>query len=151
MKMEENNGKPHREEVCPGKKDKLDLHTETIKLVSGKLADIKIAHLTGTATFKASDAERAELKKFVEDGGTLVVDAAGGSTEFSHSVDGDLETIVGKSASELAAPLPPDHPAFAGHGTWPNGVRDHWAFCRRRQTIARGFGPNRARACVRVP
>src|SRR5450432_4275231 len=32
MKMEEQNGKPHREEVCPGKHDKLDLETARARI-----------------------------------------------------------------------------------------------------------------------
>src|SRR3954453_15631656 len=36
MKMKENNGKPHREEVCPGKKDKLDLQTVRERIAQTK-------------------------------------------------------------------------------------------------------------------
>ena len=42
----------------------------------------KFAHLTGTTSFKLDDAARNEIKQFVEAGGTLVIDAAGGSGKF---------------------------------------------------------------------
>ena len=36
MKMEANNGKPQREDVCPGKKEKLDLQTVREKIAETK-------------------------------------------------------------------------------------------------------------------
>jgi hypothetical protein len=36
MKMEANNGKPQREDVCPGKKERLDLQTVRQKIAETK-------------------------------------------------------------------------------------------------------------------
>jgi|GEM_PF-4606574 len=60
-------------------------------LADVKIADLQVkktpvAHLTGTASFALNEAERAALRAFVVDGGTLLVDAAGGSKAFAESV-----------------------------------------------------------------
>ena len=36
MKMEEKNAKQHREDICPGKKDKLDLQTVRAQIAQTK-------------------------------------------------------------------------------------------------------------------
>src|SRR6185436_20663423 len=51
-----------------------------------KVENTPIAHLTGTAELKLSDAEVAAVKKYVESGGTLIIDACGGSGTFAQSV-----------------------------------------------------------------
>jgi hypothetical protein len=54
-----------------------------VELGSGKLNNsYAIAHLTGTARMSLSQPAREEIKKYVEGGGTLLVDACGGSGEF---------------------------------------------------------------------
>ncbi|MBI5724375.1 MAG: DUF4159 domain-containing protein [Planctomycetes bacterium] len=55
--------------------------------------DVRLAFLTGTGAFKLPDDEKAALKKWVDAGGLLVMDAAGGNKAF------------GESARELAAEL----------------------------------------------
>jgi len=54
MKMEENNGKPHREEVCPGKKDKLDLQTVREKIAQTKGPEYwrSLEELAGSEEFR---------------------------------------------------------------------------------------------------
>jgi hypothetical protein len=97
----------------------VDLKVESVKLGEGKLkADAyPIAHLTGTGKFKLSDAARAELKAYVEKGGTLVVDAAGGSSDFKDAAQAELTTILGAAAANgLANALPPTHPLYTGGG-----------------------------------
>jgi len=48
-------------------------------------SDAKVAHLTGTGPLKLSDDQRRALREFVEAGGTLIVDAAGGDRDFARS------------------------------------------------------------------
>ena len=72
-----------------------DLAVESLKLGNGKLIGFPVAHLTGTTKFALGAKEEAELKKFIEDGGTLIVDAAGGAGEFAVSAEGILSKVFG--------------------------------------------------------
>ena len=83
-----------------------------IKLGAGLLSDagnreVKLAHLTGTTRVKLDANQQDEMRKFVEAGGTLIVDAAGGSPEFATSIEGQLAGMFGPAAAvELKRPLP---------------------------------------------
>ncbi len=72
----------------------LDITVEPIELGKGQLSsDYKLAHLTGTGMLTLSDAQRDELKKYVTDGGTLLIDAAGGKSGFAVSAADQLRKI----------------------------------------------------------
>jgi len=86
-----------------------ELSVETVDLANGKLAGYQIAHITGTYAMKLPDAARAQLKDFVAHGGTLIVDACGGSGPFSASMDNEMTAIFGAGATALKA----DHPVYA--------------------------------------
>jgi len=75
-----------------------DLAIEPVKLGSGKLDGFAVAHITGTTKFALNAKDEAELKKFVEDGGTLIVDAAGGAGEFALVAEGAMTKIFGVKA-----------------------------------------------------
>ena len=87
----------------------LDLQVDVVQFGMGKLAGYKIAHLTGTARFTFNPAAIDELRQFVAGGGTLVIDAAGGSSDFMDSADAMM-----KSAFPIAAPklLAAEHPIY---------------------------------------
>ena len=86
---------------------------EPVKLAAGTLDGYKIAHWTGTARVILTGDQRQALKKFVTGGGTLIIDAAGGSTEFAESAENELKQVFGDEATNgLTAPLPPTHPAL---------------------------------------
>ncbi len=90
-----------------------DVAAEPVKLGAGKLADYKIASLTGTSKVIFNAAQRQEIKDFVEKGGTLIVDAAGGSTDFAESIEPELQTLFGTDAAKgLASPLLPGSPVY---------------------------------------
>jgi hypothetical protein len=96
---------------------KVDVTAEPVKLGEGHLASYKIAHLTGTTKLALSAAQEQELKTFVDSGGTLIVDAAGGSNEFADSAEAELKKIFGAAANTgLESPLPPDHLLFSTPG-----------------------------------
>ncbi|HEY2588767.1 MAG TPA: DUF4159 domain-containing protein, partial [Tepidisphaeraceae bacterium] len=79
----------------------------------GALTAAHIAHLTGTTPFSLSNAARLELKSFVEHGGTLVVDAAGGSLPFADAAEQEMKAIFGQAAvRDLDQTLAPNHPVF---------------------------------------
>jgi hypothetical protein len=81
----------------------------------GRNSAYAVAHLTGTTKFGFSPAMVKELKDFVTGGGVLIVDCAGGSSEFAESVQGALEGALGAQvAAELRSPLPVENPLFKG-------------------------------------
>jgi len=93
--------------------DEVDLSVFAAKTGDGTLATAQIAHLTGTTDFSLSAAARAEIQAFVRTGGTLVVDAAGGSLPFADAAERELRKLFGPGAVRgLAEPLPADHPVF---------------------------------------
>ena len=86
---------------------------EPVKLGQGKLKDHKVAHLTGVTKFKLAEPARKELKAFVEGGGTLIVDAAGGSVDFADAAAEELAAIFGDATREaLRKPLPTTHAVY---------------------------------------
>jgi hypothetical protein len=92
-------------------RDAVDLAVEAIPMGEGKLAQggYKLAHLSGTGKVRLRDAERAELKAFVEGGGTLLVDAAGGNPEAAAALEAEVTALVGAKAEPLAQ----DDPVYA--------------------------------------
>jgi len=84
-----------------------------VKLEPGSLAPYKVAHLTGTTKIKLSDDQRAALLEWIGHGGTLIIDAAGGSADFADSIEAELKTTFGPDAEKgLAEFVQPDHPMF---------------------------------------
>lgn len=80
---------------------------------AGNLAAMHVAHLTGTTAFTLTNPARLEIKSFVEHGGTLVIDAAGGSLPFADSAEQELKNIFGPAATpQLDQPLPPNSPVY---------------------------------------
>jgi hypothetical protein len=109
-----------------------ELKTEPVALGPGALANFRLAHLTGTAALTLDDAGRSELKRFVDAGGTLLVDAAGGSAEFATAVEAELALIF--PAGKLAV-LPPDHPVYSAGGGAPDAIT-YRPFAQKRLTGA---------------
>jgi hypothetical protein len=72
-----------------------------------------VAHITGTTAFKLSKEARAAIRKFVEGGGTLLIDAAGGSTAFADAADEQLLEMFPNETNQLANPLKRDHAMYA--------------------------------------
>ncbi len=79
---------------------------------SGALGrDYTLAHMTATAGFALSDAERDELKRYLDAGGTLLFDAAGGDFAAAASFEREMRRLYPDSRFE---PLRRDHPAYTG-------------------------------------
>jgi hypothetical protein len=90
----------------------LDVRPDTVELGKGRLgADYRLAHLTGTAELKLDDVARAELRKFLQGGGLLLVDAAGGSLPFADSARRELAALLPASSLQHVTP---DHPLLRG-------------------------------------
>jgi hypothetical protein len=69
------------------------------------LSNQPLAHLTGSVRFTLSPAQRAAIKQYVQNGGTLLVDAAAGSSAFKESAESELASIFGAEAKQLQQPL----------------------------------------------
>ncbi len=86
------------------------LDVSTIDLSkAATFTDHKILHLTGTGKFTLEQGARDAIAKFVNGGGTLIVDAAGGSTEFATSAERELLAIF---PSGIPKRLPTDSPVY---------------------------------------
>lgn len=71
--------------------------------------DWPLAHMTGTDAFELSAAERQALRRYFQAGGTLLVDAAGGSKLFSRIVEAEICPLV---PAGTAGELSQDHPIY---------------------------------------
>lgn len=88
---------------------RVSINVEETKLGDGKLPTGGFAHLTGTGKTTLTDAQRAEIKKFVDGGGLLLVDSAGGNAAFADSMEKELATIFPPDALQL---IPETHPLY---------------------------------------
>lgn len=88
-----------------------DLEIKTVRLGDGKLdpATYKLAHLTGTAKVKWSEAAQSELRTYINAGGTLLIDACGGSSDFATSAEELLAALFPNAQPTI---IKPDHPLF---------------------------------------
>jgi hypothetical protein len=124
---------------------KVDLTAEQVDIEKLDASDAKIAHLTGVGVVKFNEAARKSLKAFVEKGGLLLVDAAGGSSPFGHAVETEFDAIFGEDAAALKQALPPDHAVYgAGNAKAKIYYRD---FARR--TITGQLEVGRLRGMLR--
>jgi hypothetical protein len=89
---------------------KVDLNVEPVELGDKPIKGYPIAHLTGTTSLAFTPTQQQQLKNFVLHGGTLIVDCAGGSSEFAPSA----ELLLNKLFPDgLKDPLPPKDPLFS--------------------------------------
>jgi hypothetical protein len=87
---------------------------DQVKPDKDKLKGYKVAHLTGTTKFKLAEPAKQEIKAFVDAGGTLVIDAAGASTDFADSAVDAMVALFGEPARKAATqPLSPNHAVFS--------------------------------------
>jgi hypothetical protein len=91
---------------------RVELEIEPAKLGEGKLTGAKIAHMTGTTRFTLTADQQKELRDFVGAGGTLIVDAAGGSADFADSAEKALAATFGLPPGDVGVILPPDHSLY---------------------------------------
>jgi hypothetical protein len=101
----------------------IQLDISVAKLGSHQLGDGKtgatVAVLTGTNSFKLTEPAKQELKDFLQGGGTLIVDSAGGDSDFASGFESELAAILGGDTSkQLQTPLPATDPVF----NQPGGV-----------------------------
>jgi len=80
-----------------------------VRLGVDPLDGIRLLHLTGRNKLVLTEGQRTALKQFVATGGTILVDAYAGSSNFADSARAELEAIFGP-----LEPLPADHPLAEG-------------------------------------
>ena len=94
-------------------RDFADLKVTTVDLDTGDFGGAKIAHLTGTGEVQLPPEQAGKLKAFVDGGGTLIVDAAGGSAAFLRSAETLLRAQFPDRADALTDVLPLTSPVYA--------------------------------------
>jgi hypothetical protein len=77
--------------------------------ISKLTGDCQLAAMTGTAAFTLAQADKDALKKYVQGGGTLIIDAAGDSQEFFESAQTLVEEIWGRANLQV---LPKDYALY---------------------------------------
>lgn len=92
--------------------DKIDIDVKIIEVAKSSLDGAGLAYLTGATSFQLALDEQAALKKYVQSGGVLVVEATGGNGEFVNSARTALSEMFPDKAQELEVPLPPTHPLY---------------------------------------
>ena len=73
-----------------------------------------VAHLTAAGSFAGLNSDqRKELKSYVEAGGQILFDVAGGDRTVSPAMEDELRKTFPEQASQLDAPLTAEDPLFA--------------------------------------
>ena len=80
---------------------------------AGEAGSYKVAHLTGTGKVDFTAEQQQELRDFVEKGGTLIVDAAGGDATFAETAQTALSMAFKDSEKAMATALPMDAPIYS--------------------------------------
>lgn len=87
--------------------NKLEVSIEPVEL--GKaLSGYSVAHLTGTVPITLTAAQKSALLDYVNGGGTLLVDAAGGSTEFAAAMQPQIQNLF----ADPMTVIPPEAPLY---------------------------------------
>lgn len=80
-----------------------------VPLESLKPGAAPVAHLTGVKAFSFSDADAMAVRNYVDGGGTLLLDAAGGSNAFAESAGKLVEKAFADKSLEA---MPASHPVL---------------------------------------
>ncbi|MEM6560313.1 MAG: DUF4159 domain-containing protein [Planctomycetota bacterium] len=91
-----------------------ELVTETVTAADLDAKTFPIVHMTGTSTI--ADAELvAALETYINAGGVLIADAAGGNSDFATSFEQTIGKALGPAATQsLSNLLPADHALYGG-------------------------------------
>jgi hypothetical protein len=88
---------------------KVDITAKPVEIGKNLLGGYNVLHVTGATPFTFTPEQRQQLTEYVQNGGTLVFDAAGGSSEFATSAEKLLQQMY---PGGLKEPLPPSDPLF---------------------------------------
>ena len=107
---------------------------EGVALDSASLSDFRVAHITGLTTLRLSPAEMQGLRQFLNGGGTLIADAAGGGEEFYKSLEAVLREVLHQEPESL----PPTAFLLTGTGIEDAADLAGMTYRRRAHTAAGG-------------
>lgn len=102
--------------------NRFDVDLQVSTVAPSELSQHKIAFLTTLGEASLTEAEAASIRKWVEAGGTLWIDSAGGNAA-SHK--GSLAFYSKIVPNILPAPLASDNPILSGKGL-PGGFDNHY-------------------------
>lgn len=119
-----------------GNRHKLKVRlSEATKLTDLDAATWPVAAMTGTASVKFGADELAALRSYLLAGGTLLVDAGGGSKAFAASIEAQLGGLLPGGSFEV---IPSDHALYTKAGPAIEKVRYRKAL---RTTLAEPTNP----------
>ncbi|MBN2272679.1 MAG: DUF4159 domain-containing protein [Sedimentisphaerales bacterium] len=100
--------------ILMGNRDGIGVEvSEPVGIAELDASKYSAAAMTGTSAFTLSDEEQKALRKYIEGGGTLVVDAAGGSEAFADSAQ---KAFAGVLPGGELSPVPSDHVIYTRSG-----------------------------------
>ena len=113
--------------------DKTEIKVSTIDMDKLDKNNFDIATITGTGKIELNKKQRDALKKFVEAGGLLFVEAVGGNKKFAKSVARELRGIFGKDTIKI---LPPDDKIY----NFPNNKKVAYKKATKRRGGSKRIG-----------
>lgn len=98
-----------------GNEDRIDLRVRTAAAGSKSLdRNVALAHMTAAGDFSVSATMKSELREYLNSGGTLLFDAAGGSGEATAAFEKLMTELYPAAKPER---IPIDHAIYTGVGT----------------------------------
>ena len=114
---------------------KLKLDVVPVTAGQGQLdQSIRLLDMTGTAAFHLSAEAEEDIRQYVKNGGTVLVDAAGGAGAFDTAAQAELKTLFPDNELDI---LQYDHPIYNGQDKIPNV--SYRRFARNRMGEEAGF------------
>jgi len=101
-------------------------------------AHFPVVHVTGTAAWTPSDAESRTLRRYVSEGGVLLVDACGGAAQFGQTMSNAVLPKVFAGAKMTL--LPPEHPLLTGSGEGMDNIGKAQLRAFTEQKLGKGAG-----------
>lgn len=95
------------------RKTSYDLQSQNVELAELSESGLRLAHLTGVGQFVPDERQIESVRKFVTNGGILLIDPCGGDAAFAKAVQ---ENLLAKAFNQTPVPLPDDHPLLKASG-----------------------------------
>lgn len=95
---------------------KTDLQISVVDLATADLTGYHAAHLTSSSPIKLSDDAVKKLKAFVDSGGLLIIDVAGGNSEVATALESQLGKILEGASDAGGAIIAPTDPLYTAGG-----------------------------------